>query len=59
MTCIKIPDYAPRCGPLGNIPVRPTWETTYGKSFRKPVTTSTTQYFTKTVRWQNCTCTFL
>ena len=40
----------PRCGPLGHKYVQPTWETTYSKTYRKPTTTSTTQYFTKSVR---------
>ena len=40
----------PRCGPLGHKYVQPTWETTYSKTFRKPTTASTTQYFTKSVR---------
>jgi hypothetical protein len=39
-----------RCGPLGHKYVQPTWETTYGKTYRKPTTTSTTQYFTKSTR---------
>ena len=39
-----------RCGPLGHKYVQPTWETTYSKTFRKPTTASTTQYFTKSVR---------
>merc|ERR1712210_31413 len=40
-----------RCGPLGHKYVQPTWETTYGKTYRKPTTTSTTQYFTKSTRY--------
>merc|ERR1712037_822651 len=40
-----------RCGPLGHKYVQPTWETTYNKNYRKPTTTSTTQYFTKPTRY--------
>ena len=39
-----------RYGPLGHKYVQPTWETTYNKTYRKPTTTSTTQYFTESTR---------
>ena len=47
---ILLHKYLVRCGPLGHKYVQPTWETTYNKTYRKPTTTSTTQYFTKSTR---------
>ena len=45
-----ISQYVHRVGPLGNLYVRPSWETTYGKTYRTPTLQASNQYFTKTTK---------